>query len=111
MCRNLEGFSFVQVILWGSDKVTVVTALLQLHHDVQEPRCAAFDTFTESLVVPGQDPSDYRQKTRKLSELSKLHEVSTSIAFMSARRSCGEPLRRTKLLLVILFLDSAHLHT
>lgn len=34
----------------------MVTTLLQLHHDVQETRRAAFGTFTQSLVVPGQDP-------------------------------------------------------
>ena len=41
----------------------MVTTLLQLHHDVQEARRAAFVTFTQGLVVPGQDPSDHKQKT------------------------------------------------
>ena len=47
----------------------MVTTLLQLHHDVQEARRAAF-TFTQSLVVPGEDPSDHKHKTHTL--ISKL---------------------------------------
>lgn len=44
------------MVIWRFDEVTVVTALLQFHHDVQEARGAAFGAFTQSLVVPGQDP-------------------------------------------------------
>ena len=56
--QHLEGFRFAQVVLWGPDQVAVVAALLQLHHDVEEARRAAFDAFTQSFVVPGQDPSE-----------------------------------------------------
>lgn len=72
---HLEGFGFVQVLLRGPDQVTVVAALLQLHHDVQEARRAAFDTFAQSFVVSGQDPSDTRQKSRAESGF-KVLEVS-----------------------------------
>lgn len=72
---HLEGFGFVQVLLRWPDQVTVVAALLQLHHDVQETRRAPFDTFTQSFVVPGQDPSESRQKSRAESGL-KVVEVS-----------------------------------
>lgn len=34
----------------------MVTALLQLHHDVKEARRATLGTFTQGLVVPRQDP-------------------------------------------------------
>lgn len=40
----------------GSDQVAVITALFQLHHDVQEPRGAATRPLGKGLVVSGQDP-------------------------------------------------------
>lgn len=59
MQTHLKGFSSVEelVVLGGFDQVTVITALLQLHHDVQETRRAAFGSFAQRFVVPCQDPS------------------------------------------------------
>lgn len=37
--------------------MTVVTAFLQLHHNIKETRCAASRSFGKSLVIPGQNPS------------------------------------------------------
>lgn len=45
------------VLLGGLDQVAVVTALFQLHHNIQETGCATSCPFGKSLVVPGQNPS------------------------------------------------------
>jgi len=45
------------VLLGGLDQVAVVTALFQLHHNIQETRRAASCPFGKSLVIPGQNPS------------------------------------------------------
>lgn len=44
------------IVLWRFDEVAMVTALLQLHHDVEETRRASFCAFAECLVVSCQDP-------------------------------------------------------
>lgn len=44
------------ILLGGLDQVAVVTALFQLHHNIQETRCAASCPFGKSLIVSGQDP-------------------------------------------------------
>lgn len=57
---DLQGFHLVVDlgVVRRLNEVTVVAALLQLHHDVQEARGTAFGAFTQSFVVPGQDPPD-----------------------------------------------------
>lgn len=57
---DLQGFHLVVdlIVVGRLDEVTVVAALLQLHHDVQEARRAALGAFTQSFVVPSQDPPD-----------------------------------------------------
>lgn len=61
---DLQGFHLVVDlhVVRRLDEVAVVATLLQLHHDVQEARRTAFGTFTQSFVVPGQDPPDGRER-------------------------------------------------
>lgn len=77
------------IVLWRFDEVAVVTALLQLHHDVEETRRASFRAFAECLVVSCQDPpmknnvfnhvliSDYSVSLSRIQNLPKA--IGTSI--------------------------------
>ena len=44
-------------VVWVPDDPRVVTALLQLHHDIDEARDAALHSFTQCLVVLSQNPT------------------------------------------------------
>lgn len=55
---HLQAFlSVVELVLVrGFNEVAVVTAFLQLHHDVEEAGRASFSSFTQGFIVPRQYP-------------------------------------------------------
>lgn len=58
MKTHLQAFlSVVElVVIRGFNEVAVVTAFLQLHHDVEEAWRASFSAFTKGFIVSCQYP-------------------------------------------------------
>lgn len=83
---DLQGFHLVVdlVLVRRLDEVTVVATLLQLHHDVQEARRTAFGTFTQSFVVPGQDPPDGRERDGEMLLMVQLFHDSLTRNIISS---------------------------